>query len=408
MPASRTIPLIALVSATFAGAAAAATPALVVDVDSGKILYADHATDPWFPASIAKLMTTYVALDMVRSGRASMDQLIKISPTAAAQPPSRMGFPPGAQLTLENALKIIMVKSANDIAAAIAENLGGSIEGFALLMNDAAARLGMRESRWVNPHGLPGDGQQTSARDMAILGRALLLEFPDHKGLFSIGAIRFGDQIVPNHNGLLGRYPGVDGMKTGFICPSGFNVVASASRGGRHLVTVVLGSPSARERTLLAADLFERGFSSLPEGDGVAPALSSGRGLEDLPSSNSDRAAGPAPGDLRRSTTSERRCRAGRRRRAQGQGRAGEPASCGGHRLRGRRRERGLEEAGAAAARTVAAGPRLAWARSSGRHDDGDGRARGGTHPQGGSAKPAARPEITRRASPSKRVARAP
>src|SRR4051794_27842297 len=268
MPASRAVPLIALVSATFAGAAAAATPALVVDVDSGKILYADHATDPWFPASIAKLMTTYVALDMVRSGRASMDQLITISPTAAAQPPSRMGFPPGAQLTLENALKIIMVKSANDIAAAIAENLGGSIEGFASLMNDAAVRLGMRESHWVNPHGLPGDGQQTSARDMAILGRALLVEFPDHKGLFSIGAIRFGGQIVPNHNGLLGRYPGVDGMKTGFICPSGFNVVASASRGGRHLVTVVLGSPSARERTLLAADLFERGFSSLPEGDG--------------------------------------------------------------------------------------------------------------------------------------------
>ena len=199
MPASRAVPLIALVSAVFAGAAAAATPALVVDVDNGKVLYADHATDPWFPASIAKLMTTYVALDMVRSGRAHLDQLITISPTAAAQPPSRMGFPPGAQLTLENALKIIMVKSANDVAAAIAENLGGSIEGFASLMNDATARLGMRESHWINPHGLPGNGQQTSARDMAILGRALLLEFPDHKDLFSIGAIRFGDQIVANH-----------------------------------------------------------------------------------------------------------------------------------------------------------------------------------------------------------------
>jgi len=318
-----------------------------------------------------------------------------------------MGFPPGAQLTLENALKIIMVKSANDIAAAIAENLGGSIEGFASLMNDAAARLGMRESRWVNPHGLPGDGQQTSARDMAILGRALLLEFPDHKGLFSIGAIRFGDQIVPNHNGLLGRYPGVDGMKTGFICPSGFNVVASASRGGRHLVTVVLGSPSARERTLQAADLFERGFSSLPDGDGVAPALSSGRGLEDLPSSTRI-----GPPDLR-------------------------PVICGGRRppredaepvaagaLKGRAEPANqLPAAGIAFAgvgtnanwKKQALPPRaplrpvLVWlgrdppdATMTATDEREAARIR-----KVAQAKPAARPEITRRASPSKRVARA-
>src|SRR5690349_7971938 len=164
----------------FAGTAAAATPALVVDVDTGKVLYAERATDPWFPASITKLMTTYVALDMVRSGRASMDQLLTISPEAAVQSPSKMGFPPGTQVTLDNALKIIMVKSANDIAWTIAENLGGSIEGFAAMMNEAAARIGMRESRWVNPHGLPDDSQQTSARDMAMLGRALLREFPDN------------------------------------------------------------------------------------------------------------------------------------------------------------------------------------------------------------------------------------
>jgi D-alanyl-D-alanine carboxypeptidase len=278
MLASRAVRFVTFAfSALLAGAAAAATPALVVDADSGKVLYAERATDPWFPASITKLMTTYVALDMVRSGRASMDQLITISPEAAAQPPSKMGFKPGMQITLDNALKIIMVKSANDISAAIAENLGGSVEGFAAMMNEASARLGMRESRWVNPHGLPDEGQQTSARDMAILGRALLREFPDNKDLFSISAIKFGRRIMANHNGLLGRYPGVDGMKTGFICSSGFNVVASATRGGRRLITVVMGSPNARERTLKAADLFERGFAFASWG---------GQTLEDLPASN--------------------------------------------------------------------------------------------------------------------------
>ena len=231
-------------------------------------------------------MTTYVALDMVRSGRATMDQLLTISPEAAAQSPTKMGFPPGTQVTLDNALKMIMVKSANDIAAAIAENLGGSIPGFAGMMNDAAARLGMRESRWANPNGLPDETQQTSARDMAILGRALLREFPDNRELFSISAIKFGRRVMPNHNGLLGRYAGVDGMKTGFTCSSGFNVVASATRAGRRLITVVMGSRKSQERTLKAADLFERGFALAD--------WTIGKSLEDLPPSSVQ-----APPDLR-------------------------------------------------------------------------------------------------------------
>src|SRR3954470_10739298 len=208
-----------------AGAAGAVTaPILVVEVDSGKVIYAQGATDPWYPASITKLMTAYVALDLVRQGKVSLDSLITISPAAAAEPPSKMGFKPGTQLTLDNALKIIMVKSANDVAWAIGENLGGSIEGFADLMNDTARRLGMRESRWFNPNGLPDPRQWTSARDMAVLGRALLRDFPDSRGLFSISAIQFGRSVMANHNGLLGRYAGADGMKTGFICSGGFNV----------------------------------------------------------------------------------------------------------------------------------------------------------------------------------------
>jgi D-alanyl-D-alanine carboxypeptidase len=268
-----------------AGGALAAAPALVVDADSGKVLYAERATDPWFPASITKLMTAYVALQAVREGKVALDTPLAVSASAAAQPPSKMAFKPGQEITLDNALKIIMVKSANDVSVTIAEGVGGSVEGFADLMNQTAQRLGMRESRFVNPHGLPDERQQTSARDMAILARALYRDFPERQDLFQIGAIRFGRRIMNNHNGLIGRYPGADGMKTGFICSSGFNVVASATRNGRRLITVVMGSPNATERTLKAVDLFDYGFSSVGW---------SAQKVEDLPPS-----ASLTPPDLR-------------------------------------------------------------------------------------------------------------
>ncbi|MBA1154965.1 D-alanyl-D-alanine carboxypeptidase family protein [Microvirga mediterraneensis] len=250
-------------AALFSGSAlAAGGPALVVELESGRVLHAERATDPWFPASITKLMTAYVALDKVRSGQMSMETLLTVTDGAAALPPSKMGFKPGTQIRLDNALKIMMVKSANDIAATIAENIGGSIDGFADLMNAHAQRLGMVSSHFVNPHGLPDERNQTTARDMAVLARALLLEFPEDRELFDIGAVQYGRRIMRNTNGLIGRYPGADGMKTGFICSAGFNVVASATRNGRHLITVVLGAQSANERTIKAAELFDRGFSS--------------------------------------------------------------------------------------------------------------------------------------------------
>ena len=265
-----------------AGTAAAVTaPILVVDADSGKVLYSQGATDPWYPASITKLMTTYVALDMVRQGKVSLDTLLTISPAAAAEPPSKMGFKPGTQITLDNALKIIMVKSANDVSWAIGEGLGGSVEGFADMMNETAHKIGMRESRWYNPNGLPEPRQWTSARDMAILARALMRDFPNQQGLFSISAIQFGRAVMANHNGLLGRYPGADGMKTGFICSGGFNVVATATRNGRRIITVVMGQPSARERDIKAADLFDYGFSqsagwTAPTLDALPPSTLAG------------------------------------------------------------------------------------------------------------------------------------
>lgn len=279
--------LAALMGLIGAGAAEAVTvPILVVDVDSGRVIYSQAATDPWYPASITKLMTTYVALDLVRQGRLSLDSMITISAAAAAEPPSKMGFKPGTQLTLDNALKIIMVKSANDIAYAIGETLGGSVDGFADMMNETARRIGMQESRWYNPNGLPDPRQWTSARDMAVLARALIRDFPDSRDLFSISAIQFGRAVMANHNGLLGRYPGTDGMKTGFICSGGFNVVASASRNGRRVVTIVMGQPSPRERDVKAADLFDYAFA---QGAGwTSPTLDA------LPAS-----AASAPPDMR-------------------------------------------------------------------------------------------------------------
>jgi D-alanyl-D-alanine carboxypeptidase len=259
-------------------ASAQATPYLVVDADSDQVLMQNEATAPWYPASLTKLMTVYVALDAVRNGKLTLDTPLVMSARAARMPPSKMGFRPGTQVTLDNALKMLMVKSPNDVAVMVAEGVSGSVEAFADDMNADAQRLGMHESHFVNPNGLHNPDHVSSARDMAMIARALLREFPDHADLFSIGALQLGRQYIPNHNGLLGRYPGADGMKTGFTCPAGFNVVASANHSGRRLIVVVLGAPSARTRNQEAADLFDRGFAvgggsssleSLPSGSGA-------------------------------------------------------------------------------------------------------------------------------------------
>src|SRR5712691_1148960 len=247
---------------SLAGARAGAESLLLVEVDSGKVLHAENATYPWYPASITKIMTTYVTLRAVKEGRITLDTLLTVSHNAVAQQPVKMGFAAGTQVTVDNALKMLMVKSANDIAVVIAEGVGGSIEGFADLMNRNALRLGMTQSHWVNPNGLPADEQVTSARDMAMLARAAIKEFPEYDYYWHLPGIRMGKLVQRNYNTLIGRYPGADGMKTGFICASGFNLVASATRDGRRMIAVVLGAPSSAARALKAAQLLERGFNS--------------------------------------------------------------------------------------------------------------------------------------------------
>ena len=271
------------VAALMLGAASAhATPYLVVDADSGQVLMQNEAT-----AALVSRLAHQADDGLCRIGRGArgkltLDTPLVMSVRAARMPPSKMGFRPGTEVTLDNALKMLMVKSPNDVAVMVAEGVSGSVEAFADDMNADAQRLGLHESHFVNPNGLHDPGHVSSARDMAMIARALLREFPNHADLFDIGAIQFGKQYIPNHNGLLGRYPGADGMKTGFTCPAGFNIVASANHSGRRLIVVVLGAPTARSRNQEAANLFDRGFgmgggarrwNRLPNGSGPAPNM---------------------------------------------------------------------------------------------------------------------------------------
>ena len=235
---------------------------LVVEADSGKVLEAQNATYPWYPASVTKMMTAYVTLKAVKEGRITLDTLFTVSSVAASQSPSKMGFRPGTQVTVQNALAMMLVKSANDMAVVLAEGVGGSIDGFSALMNQNAQRLGMTQTSYVNPNGLPADGQITSARDLAILARAIIHDLPEYEYFYHIASIRFGRKVTNNFNHLIGRYPGADGFKTGFICASGYNLVGSATRNGKRLIAVVLGSTSGHMRAVRAAQLLERGFAN--------------------------------------------------------------------------------------------------------------------------------------------------
>jgi D-alanyl-D-alanine carboxypeptidase len=235
---------------------------LVVEADTGKVLQADNATVPWYPASVSKLMTAYVTLTAVKEGRITLDTLLTVSSVAASQSPSKMGFRPGTQVTVDNALKMMLVKSANDMAVVLAEGVGGSIDGFSAQMNQAARKLGMTQTSYVNPNGLPADGQITSARDLAILARGIIHDLPEYEYFVHIPSIRFGRKITQNFNRLIGRYPGADGFKTGFICASGYNLVASATRNGKRLIAVVLGASSGTMRAVRAAQLLDRAFAN--------------------------------------------------------------------------------------------------------------------------------------------------
>ena len=244
---------------SLAGGAVAA-PYLAVDLATGAVLAENQSFDPWYPASITKLMTVYVTLSAIKAGEIRGDSGVVMTPASTREQPSKMGFKPGTVLTIDTALRIIMVKSANDVSYALAERVGGGIPGFVARMNAAARALGMANTRFSNANGLPDPSQWTTARDYALLARTLLKDFSGYRELYRTTALSLGGKLIQNHNNLLERYPGADGMKTGFICSAGFNVVATATRNGRQILTIVLGGKTARERDELAASLLEASF----------------------------------------------------------------------------------------------------------------------------------------------------
>ena len=245
--------------------AARAETSIVVDVDTGKVLSTKDATHRWYPASTTKLMTTYLALKALKSEALTLDSPVVMTRFAAGQAPSKMGFPPGTVVRLDMALRMMLVKSANDLAVAIGQTVGhGSLEDFVAMMNAEAAELGMKDTTFINPNGLPGPGQFSSAKDLAILAMHLRRDFPAFSEIFGVEAISTGNKMIKNTNPLLGRYDGADGMKTGYICASGFNLVASATRDKRTIVAVVLGAEGPIVRDRIVAELLENGFRTDP------------------------------------------------------------------------------------------------------------------------------------------------
>ncbi|MFQ5626840.1 MAG: D-alanyl-D-alanine carboxypeptidase family protein [Methyloligellaceae bacterium] len=237
-----------------------AGPALVFDPNKGTILYQEDLDALWHPASLTKLMTAYLTFEALREGKLKLDTKIAQSKNSLSQAPTKIGLPVGATMRVELAIKALLVKSANDVAVMLAEAVAGSEPAFIKRMNETAKRIGMRRSRFVNPNGLPDDRQITTARDLGYLARALIKEFPEYAHFFAVPYIKIGKRRMRNYNKLLRTFDGADGMKTGFVCSSGYNLVASATRDGRKLVAVVLGGKSGSARNARAASLLDHGF----------------------------------------------------------------------------------------------------------------------------------------------------
>ncbi len=237
--------------------------AIVVENRTGNVLVAANADETRHPASLTKMMTLYMVFEALRDGRLALDSRITFSEEAASRPPSKLGIPAGQSITVEQAILALVTRSANDVAAAVGERLGGSETGFAQAMTMRARAIGMTRTTFRNASGLPNSEQVTTARDMALLGRRLIADFPQHYHYFGVSHAQFGGIRIRNHNRMLESYEGVDGIKTGFINASGFNIVTSASRGGQRVVGAVFGGNSWVERDQHMATLLDRGFDQL-------------------------------------------------------------------------------------------------------------------------------------------------
>jgi D-alanyl-D-alanine carboxypeptidase len=245
--------------------------ALVVEARTGEVLAAHNADETRHPASLTKMMTLYLLFEALRDGRLTLASPIRFSAEAASRPPSKIGVPAGGSISVEGAILALVTRSANDVAAAVAETLAGSEDAFARVMTQRARQMGMARTTFRNASGLPDPEQVTTARDMVLLGRRLIQDFPDRYHYFSVTHFQHGQRLIRNHNGMLLDYPGADGIKTGYIHASGFNIVTSAQRDGVRLVGAVFGGRSWVERNQHMAELFDEAFQRL--GVRGAPAL---------------------------------------------------------------------------------------------------------------------------------------
>ena len=272
--------------------------AIVVDAGTGEVLYARRADALRYPASITKVMTLYLTFEALATGRLTLNDSIVMSPHAASQSPTKLGAPAGSAVNVDLAIRAIAVKSSNDVAVAMAEHLGGSESRFAALMTLRAQELGMTNTRFTNASGLPDSRQVSSARDIAILSRAVLRDYPQYYSYFGTKSFTYKGQTIGTHNRLMKTMPGVDGIKTGYTNAAGFNLAASQVKDGKRLITVVMGGSSTAARDENVADLLDAGFDVLakrklgqnitiaanisePEdisGAGVRPSLEQGSG----------------------------------------------------------------------------------------------------------------------------------
>ena len=262
MPVCRRILLTLLISLGIsASGAAAAGPSLLFDPATGEVLSQDRAGEPWYPASLTKLMTAYVVFQKLKAGELKLDQKIMVSSLSNSQPPSKIGVKVGGTVSVDFAIQALLVYSANDMAYVLAEAASGNVIAFANAMNAQASRLGMTGSHFVNPNGLFDPRHISTARDIAMIASAVLRDFPEHRHYFSQDFVAVGKRRLSNRNSLILQMPEADGMKTGFVCNSGFNLVATATHEGRRLGAVILGANSGKHRADLAQMLLVDGFS---------------------------------------------------------------------------------------------------------------------------------------------------
>jgi D-alanyl-D-alanine carboxypeptidase len=253
--------------------------ALTVDARTGAILYQNDPDGLRHPASLTKMMTLYVLFQDLKSGRIKRSTQLRISARSANMAPSKLGLKPGSTISVDDAIKALVTKSANDVASAIGENLGGTESNFAARMTRVAHTIGMSRSTFYNASGLPNPGQYTTARDMATLGLRLMRDYPQYYPYFRIQAFNFRGQTIRSHNRLVGHFEGTDGIKTGYVAASGFNLVTSTRRGDKRLVGVVLGARSANARNSYMMVMLQKMFAHAKDGQTVAALAGSSKGI---------------------------------------------------------------------------------------------------------------------------------